>query len=441
MLYRTAVTPYDQRMQPLVIEYLQKHSFAELEEEHGVCARPSMSLDKFSLNYDQIHTKNGDRLSEQCRGLVVRPKAWKAWKALFEHDITWLLHAGVLAKDAPWRRTTFMSGFDVLAWPMNRFYNLGDSSAASVDWSDTGLRVYEKVDGTCIILYWDPEQCRWHAATRGVPEADLPIYKGHLEIGDTTYSQLFMKALVATREATSGSKVDWDVDGYDKAVHLNKELTYVFELVSPWNQMVVSYTEPRAYLLAARHTATGNEVPIESLRLEHVLRPRTWPISDGVSLAAFVDSADPSKLEGAVACDSAFRRVKVKNKGWVLASRSKDTVTASPRSALECIIAGKADDVVALVPVDVGDRLLRMQWAYSRYCRSLDASFVAFKAESCGLRKEFAKRVMSSGDWPAPYFGLWEHAASDAAAWFESALARGKLSPAALDAILSRLPR
>lgn len=395
-------------------------------------------MDKFSLNYDQIHAKNGDRLSEQCRGLVVRPKAWRA---LFEQDIKRFLQGDVLAKDAPWRRTTFTSGFDVLAWPMNRFYNLGDSFAASVDWSDAGLRVYEKVDGTCIILYWDPEQDKWHAGTRGVPEADLPIYRGHLEIGDMTYSQLFMKALVATREATSGSRVDWDVDGYDKVVHLSKELTYVFELVSPWNQVVVSYAEPRAYLLAARHTATGNEVTIESLRLEHVLRPRTWPIADGVSLAAFVDSADPSKLEGAVACDSSFRRVKVKNKGWVLASRSKDTVTASPRSALECIIAGKADDVVALVPTDVGDRLLRMQWAYSRYCRSVDASFVKFVGESGSSRKEFAVRVLASGDWPAPYFGLWEHAAPNAAAWLESALTRGKLSPAALDAILSRLPR
>ena len=47
-------------MEPFVKEYLRRHTFRELEEEHGVCARPNATFDKFALNYDQILSKPGD---------------------------------------------------------------------------------------------------------------------------------------------------------------------------------------------------------------------------------------------------------------------------------------------------------------------------------------------------------------------------------------------
>lgn len=426
-------------MEPLVVDYLRHHSFKELEDNHGVCARPSNGLDKFSLNYDQLAIKKGDLIAEQCRGLVIRPREWQE---LARQDAETTREFGpdsIFSKTARWRKTLFTRGFDVLAWPMNRFYNHGDSSAAAVDWSDPGLRVYEKLDGTMIVCYWDPIQDRWHAATRGVPEADLPICKDHLEIGNTTYSQLFKRALIETRESTSGQLIDWHITGFEKVIHLNKELTYVFELVSPWNQVVVYYPTPRVYLLAARHTVSGLEVAIESLRMQHVLRPQTWAIHSAEALAAFVDSADPSKLEGAVAKDSADRRIKVKNITWVLASRSKDTVTASPRSALECIIKEKIDDIVPLVPKDVGDKLLRMQGAYLQFCKSLDDNVKRFKVVASGSRKAYAEQVMASGDWSAPYFPLWEGKANSTREWIKVMCDKEKLSPTSLDSILSRL--
>src|SRR5579885_1189732 len=315
-------------MDLLVKDYLRNHTFRQLEEEHGVCARPNATMDKFALNYDQILAKNGDPVAEQCRGLVIRPKA----------D---LAIAGQDWKDVR------VGEIEVLAWPMCRFYNHGDPAAANIDWSHPSLKVYEKVDGTCIILYWDPLHGKWHAGTRSVPEADLPINAGNLEIGDATFSQLFLQALKLTREEVSGKPVDWVVDGPEKVIHLNKELTYVFELVSPHNQIVVVYPEPRVYLLAARHTQTGKEVPIETLRIEHVRRPKTWEIRDVAALACFVDAADPSQLEGAVVCvqtGASFQRLKVKNKTYVLAHKSKDTVTSSARNALEAVILDKADD-------------------------------------------------------------------------------------------------
>lgn len=428
---------YDNTMQPLVVGLLRTHTFHELEEKHGVCARPNARFDKFTLNYDQISAKSGDPVSEQCRGLVIRPHAWHE---LQRQDISGEFgRDDVVSKDARWRHTVFSSGFDVLAWPMDRFYNFGDGAVASVDWADTKLRVYEKVDGTCIVCYWDPLHGRWHAATRSVPEADLPIRGGDMEIGDTTFAQLFLKALVATREETSGRPVDWAVDGPDNVVHLNKELTYVFELVSRHNQVVVDYPDPRVYLLAARHLPSGKELPIEGLRMEHVRRPRTWPLRDAVSVGAFVNAASPSELEGAVVCDSSFRRMKIKSMGYVLAHRSKDTVTSSPRNALEAIIMEKIDDVVPLVPKDVGDKMLKMQAGYASFCADIDRSYALFKAEAGASRKEFACQVVASGLWAPPFFQMWEGRAAGARAWIKSMCEARKLPDSTLDNIISRL--
>lgn len=409
-------------MEPLIKDYLANHTFQQLEDEHGVCARLSSAGDKASLNYDQILVKNGDLLAEQCRGMVIR--------------FSELIPAHV----NDWKNVK-VGQVDVIAWPMNRFYNFGDASCHPVDWTDQGLRVYEKVDGTCIIVYWDSAQGKWHAATRSVPEADLPIRAGDMQIGDMTFSQLFLKALILTREEVSGIPTSiWAAPPtINDVIHLNKELTYVFELVSPHNQIVVSYPEPRVYLLAARHTISGEEIPIETLRLEHVPQPKTWPLSNAVAVGAFVNSINPSELEGAVICDSRFRRMKIKSMAYVLAHRSKDTITASPRNTLEAIIMEKLDDVIPLVPKEVGNKMLAMQGAFAQFCCNIDRSFVIFRAAAADSRKEFAIRVMASGDWTAPYFNLWEGRTASTRDWIRTACEKGKLPASSLDTILSKL--
>lgn len=408
-------------MEPIVIEYLRQHSFRDLENEHGVCARPTTTFDKFSLNYDSILSSKGNPVSEQCRGVVVRP-----------HDANKFFKVGDAWKDI------IVGELELMAWPMARFYNFGDVACSEIDWSDQGLRVYEKLDGTCIICYWDKQQEKWHAATRSVPEADLPIFADHIEIGNMTFSQLFMRALVETREDLSGP-LTWEPKEIHEVIHLNKEVTYVFELVSPYNQIVVAYPSPRVYLLAARHTASGREIPIEEIKLQHVHRPKTWPLKDAVSVGALVNSADPSELEGAVVCDSKFNRIKIKSMAYVLAHKSKDTLTASPRNALEAIILEKIDDVIPLVPKEVGERMLKMQSAYAQYCRSVDDNFSRFHAEAAGNRKRFAEQVLLTNDWSAPYFNMWENRSRTAREWIKTTCEKNRLSVGTLDRILSLL--
>lgn len=408
--------------QPLVVEYLRTHTFQQLEDDHGVVARLSETGDKIALNYDQILARNGDHLAEQCRGLVVRPRVSIAPDAL---------------------KTRIVGEVEVLAWPMNRFYNLGDGSGAAVWWGDPELKVYEKLDGTMIVIYWDEKFQRWCTGTRGVAEADVPINVG---VGQEpmTFSELFRKALEETFWRQVGSYLHADQllnESFDK------NDTYVFELTSPYNRVVVKYDDFGVTLLARRAKATGQEKSIQITNDKGyttdstfwIPRPRTWDLSDPIAISAFVNEADPAALEGAVVCDSSFRRLKIKSKAWVLSSRTKDMVSTSRRSAVEAILMGTVDDVIPLVAKEIGDELAAMQDRLRAYLKQVDANFVTWKEEADGSRKRFAELVNLSDDWATPYFQLMDGKGTDALDWAVSSQKAGKMTPRFLDTLLEKI--
>jgi hypothetical protein len=404
-------------MKPFVIEYLKSHSFEQLELEHGICARPSSNFRKFSINYDMILVKNGDPISNECRGLVIKPT-----DKIFNVE-NW--------------STQIVGDCDVLAWPLNRFYNYGDINCSPVNWSDDNLKVYEKLDGTMCILYWDKDCTKWCVATRSVPEADLPIRKDHLEIGDMTFDGLFWKSIMDHRSRNGNTFFtlrEW------KTIHLSKNLTYVFELTSPYNRIVVKYDVCNVTLLAVRDTHTGVELNINNLPKHINLDvPKVWSLNNVSSLVELVNSSDPAKLEGAVVCDSNFNRIKVKNKAWVLSSRAKDLLTVSRRSALEAILQGSIDDVLPLLEKDIADKLIEIQKAAREYFIKLDANFLEWKKLSNGSRKTFAEKVIASGDWSAPHFNVLDGKAISIPAWVEAQAKAEKLSPSTLDLILIKI--
>jgi hypothetical protein len=159
---------------------------------------------------------------------------------------------------------------------MDRFYNEGDPYAAKIDWSTA--RIEEKLDGTCCIVYFDHVKNEWHVATRSVPEADLPFNDWHPTV--RTFRDLFFHA--ALNEAIL------DV--------MDKEYTYVFEVTSPLNRIVVKYDDHRVSMIAKRHTSSG----VEYVTCPLANAPIRWHFNTLADLDKFVNAADPSVLEGAV---------------------------------------------------------------------------------------------------------------------------------------------
>lgn len=359
----------------LVQDFLRVNSLSALEAAHGVKAR--IEGHKLSLNYDQIESREDDKLAQQCRGLILRVA-----------DLSSLPIEG----DSPLGDTV------VLARPFDRFFNLGQAAAAQVDFDHPATAFYEKMDGTLCIVYFDDIKGEWHVATRSVPEANLPVDG----FGDFTFRTLFEKAL---GETVGKDFVTWSGE------HLHRDVTYMFELTTPLNRIVVDYGGYGVTLLGARKSATGEELDPAFVQAQvktpTAERYRFGSVSE---LVDFVSDRDPTKHEGIVVCDHLYRRVKIKNAGYLALNKVRDSVMNSPRGLVELILLEKLDDAMPLFPEHIQERALSLRDSFAVLIRSYREAYEACMREADGVssygdkehRKAFALAVQARKGWMAP---------------------------------------
>lgn len=364
-----------------VQRFLETKSLKELEDEWGVCARVSTHGHKVSLNYDMVLWTPGHVPSEQCRGLVLSLSNGKKFP---------VVNGKV--------DSSFVPGpTDILAYPMDKFYNIEEGHAAKIDWSDPGLRVYDKLDGTLCIVYWDPSLHQWCVATRSVPDADLPIDG----FADMTFSGLFKEGV----QNTTGKPVEKLFE------RLSKGNTYCFELTSPRNRILVEYEKAGVTLLSVRRQDLA-EVTFETAhRLEPVLKeiptPKTWNVNTVESIREYVNSLSPTECEGAVVVTGDLRRIKIKSAKWVIANATKTTIGASPRNLVKFVLQGVGDDIKAVLPQEISGRIDSTKERVVRLFHECDENFRSWRSLSTS-RKHFAEMVSLHQGWQGPYFRLYD---------------------------------
>lgn len=381
-------------MQLEVQKYLENHTFADLHAEHGVKFRPSACGRKVSLNYDQIEAHDSNKIAQQCRGLVLT----KVDNSVFlgEHEIV---------------GETF-----VVARPFDRFFNVGQDAAAKINFDDPSTSFFEKLDGSLIICYFDKYQDKWHVATRAVCEADLPVDG----FDDVTFRDLFFRALVASVPKIQNYVPSKDgltnVDLWFN-MNMNRSNTYMFELCTEKNIVVVKHKGYNLWLLGVRNTESGKEYPVSDFVDSGIPIVSQYKLSSLTDMVDFVSDRDPSAFEGVVACDSSFRRVKCKNAGYMALGRVKDSALKSPRGLMQLILMEKLDDVIPLLPDYAIKRSEELADNYRVLVKSYDALYdkcfaqaeqesPIFNPNSKSLvkqhQKSFAIAVQQHGGWMAP---------------------------------------
>ncbi len=133
---------------------------------------------------------------------------------------------------------------------LNRFLNEGDEENEEVPVfnPDTHI-VFEKLDGSIIIIYWCEASGRWEISTRTMAFAE-----GHVSGQTFSYRQGVLNTLGVTEEMWQA----W------ASVYLNKNLTYVCEWISPQNRVLTEYKDDQLVLLAVRNNYG-------------TFRERSWP--------------------------------------------------------------------------------------------------------------------------------------------------------------------
>lgn len=268
------------------------------------------------LSYDQIRSDFSSVLVQQARGIIFKE-----------------------------------STLEPVCVPFFKFFNFGEENAANIDW-DTAW-VTEKIDGSLIKVWWD--DC-WHISTNGTIDASKA------EISDIkmpNFAVYFWNTLLKYYNTYS-----------DFFNGLDQNLTYMFELVGPYNRVVVPYEKPELYFLGARNKFTGEELrgttlTTEALGLSKFKLPCLYPLN---SLAECIKVTEEFgwDQEGFVVCDARFKRVKIKSPAYVLAHFMRNNNVITRKHLIKVVLLNEVEEFMCYA-ADYKEELLKVQRLMNLY--------------------------------------------------------------------------
>ena len=225
---------------------------------------------------------------------------------------------GIIFKEDTW---------ECVCHAFNKFGNYLESYVPDINWDN--CRASEKIDGSLIKLYW----CygKWNIATNGIinardSELDSLRYQ--------TYEDLFLAAL---------ENLGYSLETLG-TLHLNSKYTYMFELVSPYNQVVIPYDDFGIYYLGQRDMETGREVydPIKFFG-SGIYPPKNIKSFELKEFLQYVKGL-PWTQEGFVVCDENFNRCKIKSDAYIRAAYLRNNNHVTTKRLIDIILANEVDE-------------------------------------------------------------------------------------------------
>lgn len=360
-----------------VRDYLRKNSLAQLRKRHGV--RYTIKGHLVTLAYDQFEAKRTNRIANNCRGAVI---------ARADGSVS-------INENEPFGE------LQLLAFPLIRFFNYGEVN----DYTLTPMQVTEKFDGTCIVFYFDPIANMWQVATRNCPDASI-MAQGFFENGEQVSQRSFRNLFEYSISETSGGRF-LTIEDFGNA--LDRDMTYVFELETPENQVVVHQSEYKVTLLAARSLITQMELFIDSAvssdftartgipAIQNLLGSFEPFVSFDDLAQKVVDAAelrDPTKHEGFVITGENFERVKVKSSLYVKHNRVHDLGYVD---IVDLILTNNLDDFYALAQPQGKAKMKMVEGMFQNWIVRMNEAIQKVQWDKYPIsdRKSFAEHVMN----------------------------------------------
>lgn len=228
--------------------------------------------------------------------------------------------------------------WNIISMPFKRFFNYNDVLSPKLDWNKT--HVMEKRDGTLIQIYFDYIINEWCVNTMfSECEEDL-YFKG--EPSGRSFKTIFFDLF---KEYNS----NFDL--------FNRTYTYVFELTSPYNKVVVSYDKPELRLISVRDLTNLKEMSFDSLiYLSNKIRIPIVETYKFSSLKECLKSFEGKSFnfEGYVAFDD-VNRIKIKNPAYVAVHLTKQSSTdlldlTKPHIFLDIVKQNEIDEFKSYFP-------------------------------------------------------------------------------------------
>lgn len=321
------------------------NNFDALKNAYGIIAKRHPKYNNLVLfKYDQIDSPFDQEIVRECRGIIL------------DEDNNW----------------------SIVSFPFTKFFNYGEPNAAFIDWKSA--RVFEKIDGSCLVL--SVYNGKWFCHTTGSPNAGG-------DVGDFGFSF---------------EKLFWDTfylySGKLPSIIVNK--TFIFEITSPFNKIVVRHDKPALTLLGGRDLGTLRELSLEEAAKFFPTIPtvKTFPFSSFEECTASYSSFSGLEQEGYVICDANFNRVKMKHPEYLHLHRLKDGLS-SKRALIEIVRNGDTDEIIASLP-EYTEILTEAKARLDTLLAELEATYA--QLQDIVSQKEFALRALAESRCSAALF-------------------------------------
>lgn len=290
-------------------------NWRELLCEEPYCLKIKEDDDFVIFNYDQIRSDFSLPIVQEARGIIFKKGDWK----------------------------------QPACWPFNKFFNYGESNAAEIDW--TTAFVTEKVDGSLIKVWYDFIG-GWHVSTNGTIDAfEAPLQ----DIKMLSFGHYFYSVI----EKYFGTF-------YDFVDELDPDFTYMFELVGPYNRVVIPYEKADIYFLGARDNFTGELVDSRAVLVpDTIRRPQRYSLTsleDCIKLA----EAYTWEREGFVVADAYGNRIKVKSPAYVRAHFTRNNNVINRKHLIKVILENEVEEFLCYAG-DYKDELEKVKKLMNTY--------------------------------------------------------------------------
>jgi T4 RnlA family RNA ligase len=256
---------------------------------------------------------------------------------------------GIIFREGDWEQPV-CHAFD-------KFGNYQENYSDTIDWN-TAV-VTEKIDGSLIKVWHDG--C-WHISTNGT----ISAYTAQLHDNpNKSYADLFIEAI----EKCSLQPKPTEDSIAEFFCNLDPNFTYIFELVSPENRVVIPYKTTRVYFLAARNNCTNqlffknpNAKKTHSL---DILQPKRFSLK---SLSDCVKTANEFNWdqEGFVVHDFAGHMIKIKSPEYVRAHYARNNNNMTDERLLDVVRQNESEEFLTYCS-DYTKRLKSIEFAYKQF--------------------------------------------------------------------------
>lgn len=270
------------------------------------------------FNYNQLSSDFNNPIVQEARGIIFRKGSWE----------------------------------NPVCWGFNKFGNYGESYVPDLDWSTAF--VTEKIDGSLIRVWWDNG---WKLSTNGIIDA----YRAELgEVKMPNFGVYFTGAIERY---------------YPTWAHfirmLDSNLTYMFELVGPYNRVVIPYEDASIYFLGARNKHTGEEFNCSplvagALCMGNFKLPKQYPLTSVDDCVKLAETFSWNQ-EGFVVCDAQFNRVKIKSPAYVLAHFMRNNNVITRKHLINIIITNEIAEFLCYA-ADYREEIEKVQNLMKAYC-------------------------------------------------------------------------